>query len=194
MTIDENLNWKEHIDQTCVKLSKLNGILYRVRHNLTTEAMISIYYTLCYTHLTYCVSIWASTWPSFLNKLTIAQNKNFRCIFFLNKFDSTINIVSEANILKFPFIHKLFTLLLIFTNVGQNTILKKVENVTHTRSHNINLNCAVLRTTLFKNSVVSYGPKLFNGLPLDNKVLLTTANIRKFKREIKNYLLNQQNR
>lgn len=57
VTIDENLNWKEHIDQTCVKLSKLNGILYRVRHNLTTEAMISIYYTLCYTHLTYCVSI-----------------------------------------------------------------------------------------------------------------------------------------
>lgn len=83
VTIDENLNWKHHIDQTCLKLSKIIGILYRIRHSLTTEGMISIYYTLCYTHLTYCIPIWASTWPSFLRKLTVTQNKIFRCIYFL---------------------------------------------------------------------------------------------------------------
>lgn len=83
ITVDDNLNWKRHIDLTCTKLSKVTGVLYRIRHNLTIEAMISIYYTLCYPHLTYCVSVWASTWPTFLNRLNILQNKVIRCMFFL---------------------------------------------------------------------------------------------------------------
>ena len=83
--IDENLNWKTHIDKICLKISKLKGILYKIRHNLTTESMISIYYTLCYPHLIYCVPIWVSTWSSFTKKLSIAKKKNFRCIFFFFK-------------------------------------------------------------------------------------------------------------
>ena len=81
--IDENLNFKHNIDEICLKLSKISGIFYRIRHNLTTQAMLSIYYTLCYPHLLYCVSIWASTWPSFLLQLNVAQNKNFRSMYFL---------------------------------------------------------------------------------------------------------------
>lgn len=40
ITIDDNLNWKRHIDLTCAKLSKVTSVLYRIRHNLTTEALI----------------------------------------------------------------------------------------------------------------------------------------------------------
>ena len=46
-------------------------------------------------------------------------------------------------------------------------MFRLIENVTHTRSNNINLICPIFRTTLFKNSVISFGPKLFNSLPLD---------------------------
>lgn len=77
ITIDENLNFRQHIDHICTKLSKITGILYRIRHNLTTHAMICIYYTLFYPHLFYCVPIWACTWPSFPNKLEIAQKNVF---------------------------------------------------------------------------------------------------------------------
>lgn len=190
--IDENLNWKYHIDQTCLKLSKITGILYRIRHNLTTQSLISIYYTLCYPHLIYCVSIWASTWPSFLTKVTVMQNKILRCIFFLKKFESTSHIYSVENILKFPFIHKYFTLLLIYKNLSITAVFRIVENEAHTRSNNINLRCPQFRTILFKNSVICFGPKLFNSLPLNKKVLLTTANNFQYKREIKRFLLTQQ--
>lgn len=190
--VDEHLNWKHHIDQTCIKLSKITGILYRVRHNLTKEAMVSIYFTLCYPHLMYCVPIWACTWPSFLHRITVVQNKIFRCIYFLKKFDSTTEIFNQAKILRFPFIHKFFTLLLIFKNIQRNEIFKLVETVPHTRSNNVNLVCPVFRTTLFQNSVVNYGPKLFNSLPHDLKILLTSNKFR-FKQEIKKYLLLQQN-
>lgn len=44
--VDENLNWKLHIDDITLKVSKICGIMYKIRHNLTTDALISIYYTL----------------------------------------------------------------------------------------------------------------------------------------------------
>ena len=190
---DENLNWKIHIDKVCLKISELNGILYKIRHKLTTESMISIYHTLCYPHLTYCVPIWASTWPSFTKKLSIAQNKIFRCIFFMQKFESTNQVFIDKNILKFPYIHKYFTLLMIFKSQGKNSIFNIINNNINTRNNNINLVCPTFRTVSYSNSVISLGPKMFNSLPLDKKLLLTTANISRYKQEIKKILLLQQN-
>ena len=181
--LDENLNFKYHIDQTLTKFSKITGILYRVRNSLTQEAMISIYFTLCYPHLTYCVSVWGCTWPSFLNRLAVAQNKIFRCIFFLKKIDSTSNLLDELKILKFANIHKYFLLLLLYKCQGQNQLFKLVENPSHTRSHNINLICPIFRTILYKNCIFSFGPKLFNALPLELKVLLKNSNIILFKQK-----------
>ncbi len=84
------------------------------------------------------------------------------------------------------------TLLLISKNIHRNNIFKVIDNVSHTRSNNVDLNCPVFRTTLFQNSVIHCGPKLFNSLPYDLKILITT-NKSRFKHEIKNYLLRQQN-
>ena len=193
ITIDQNLNFKQHIDQTCLKVSKITGILYRIRHNLTTEAMISIYYTLCHPHLMYCVSVWACTWPSFLSRLSVAQNKILRCIFFLKKFDSTSYIYSEFKLMKFTSIHKYFMLLLIYKSLKQNMIFRLIDNTVNTRNNNINLVCPVFRTTLFKVSIINLGPTFFNGLPLDIKVLLTSESFEVFKKNIKAYMISQHN-
>lgn len=114
-------------------------------------------------------------------------------MFFLKRFDSTANIYLENNILKFKFIHQYFTLLLILKNQGHNIIFRLVDNVTDTRSNNVNLVCPVFRTELFKNCVISYAPSLFNIMPNDKKVILQSTNILKYKKEMRNNLLNQQN-
>ena len=192
--IDENLNWKLHIDEICFKVAKTCGIMYKIRYNLTTEALISIYYTLCYPYLTYCVPIWASTWPSFLKKVIITQNKIVRCISFSGKYDSVTEIMSSMNILKFDLIYKYFSLLLIYKmsvhHIG-NDIFNFVSNVHLTRSNDIDLCCPQFRTALFKNSILCSGPKLFNGLPLNKKTMLKSHNYLSFKREIKKYLHQQ---
>ena len=46
LVIDENLNWKFHLEQLAVKLRKVNGILSKLRHFLTTVTLKSIYYAL----------------------------------------------------------------------------------------------------------------------------------------------------
>ena len=40
--IDENINWCHHINNVCTKISRICGILYRVRHQLTTESLLGI--------------------------------------------------------------------------------------------------------------------------------------------------------
>lgn len=44
--VDEYLNWKTHIEFVSTNLSKICGILYRVRHQLTQKALVNVYYTL----------------------------------------------------------------------------------------------------------------------------------------------------
>ena len=72
VTIDENLNWKRHMQSVCLNLSNTCGILYRIRYNLTTEALRSLYYSLCYPYLIYCLSIWECTWPTVVREISVA--------------------------------------------------------------------------------------------------------------------------
>lgn len=171
------------------------GILYRVRHQLTTESMLSIYYTLCYPHLIYCVSIWGSTWPSFLSELLIAQNKIVRCIMFMRNFESVNHIYPQLNILNFRLIKKYFVLLLIYKNVKVfpgNNIFTLVDNAHNTRNNNINLVCPQFRTTLYNKSVLCDGPQVWNSLPADLKKITFTDNLLQFKTKIKSYLYSSQ--
>lgn len=196
VVIDKNLNWNYQINNVYLKLSRMCGMLYKVRNHLTTEAMLSIYYTLCYPHLIYCVSVWACTWPSFLTKLKIVQNKILRCIFYLGKFESTATVYSEHKLLKFYSIHKCFLLLFIFKNITyqQGTpVFKSLETPYRTRNNSSNLVCPQYRTTLFKYSIFYFGPKLWNSLPNDINTLCNSSSILQFKIKIKKHLLTLQN-
>ncbi len=140
--IDENLNCRTQIDNVYMKLSRMCGILYKISEQLTAEALLSIYYTLYYPYFNYCVSVWACTWPSFVTKLKVIQNKILRCIFYMGKFDSTSAVYSEHKLLNFFDIHKCFVLLSIFKfmkNFPGNNLFTYVESPYATRGANLNL-------------------------------------------------------
>ena len=193
--IDENINWNNQITFVATKLSKMSGILYRIRENLTREALISVYYTLCFPHLIYCVSVWACTWPSFLKKITVAQNNILRCLFYMNKFDSTQPIFSTQKFLTFENIHKYFLLLFIYKYIKQDhdSQLFRLVNTSHnTRSNTVNLICPQFSTSLFNNSVLCFGPSLWNSLTTDIKSLVNSGTLSLFKRHVKTHLFNLQ--
>lgn len=193
--IDEHINWNCHINSVVTKLSRMGGILYRVRDYLTQDALFSIYYTLCYPHLLYCVSIWGSTWPSYLDKVTAAQKKLFRTFFSLGKYDTTNIIFSTSNFLTFTNIYKYFLLLFIYKciKVYQGINIFRLLNFNqNTRGNNLNLFCPQFRTTLFRNSLLCSGPHLWNSLPTEIKELVNNGHVFLFKRTIKKYLLSLQ--
>ena len=67
--IDEGLTWKSHISYICKKISKSVGIMYRFRFFLSWNTKKSLYYTLIYPYLTYCTTVWSSTYVTNLNRI-----------------------------------------------------------------------------------------------------------------------------
>lgn len=193
--IDKNLNWGYHIEDVCMKISRLCGLLYKIRHYLTSEAMFSIYYTLCYPYLIYCVSVWGCTWPSFLSKVKIAQNKVFRCIFHLCKYDSTVSITSQNKLLNFASIRQYFLILTIYKSLFANNsskLFKRNIDSRNTRSSTINLVCPRHRTQLFKHSIFCTGPHIWNSLPHKIKANMYNGTINMFKTKLKKHVFDVQ--
>ena len=95
--VDEHLNWKTHIKSVCMKLSKASGILHRVRYQLTQKTLMNLYYTLCYHHMIYCVSMWGCTWPSFVKEV-VAQKRVVRIMCFKGKYDHTADLFTDLHL------------------------------------------------------------------------------------------------
>ena len=57
--IDSNLNWKEHLNATAIKLNKANAILSKVRHYVNESTLKSIYYAIFESHFNYASIVWA---------------------------------------------------------------------------------------------------------------------------------------
>lgn len=189
--IDENLNWKHHIQSVCTNLSKTCGILYRVRQNLTSEALRSLYYSLCYPYLIYCLPIWGCTWPTIVNNVYVAQKKIIRTMAYKGKYDSTDLLFKELNILKFDLLLKYFTALTIYKYVNDNDLNNVLFTVFHhsqgTRGNHLNLLCPQPRTTLYKHSIHCVGPNVWNVLP---DYIKNSPSYNIFKCKMKKYLFN----
>ena len=51
MKIDENLNWKIHLDHVPSKLNRANAVLAKIRHFVKSENLRSTYFTIFHSHL-----------------------------------------------------------------------------------------------------------------------------------------------
>ena len=61
--LDENLAWNKHIANVARKISKSIGIIHKSSFFLPLASLQTLYFSLIYPYLVYCVSVWASTYP-----------------------------------------------------------------------------------------------------------------------------------
>lgn len=57
----ENLSWNTHIDNLALELSRSLGCLYRISSLIPLWLKVSLYYTLFYSRLSYCILVWGTT-------------------------------------------------------------------------------------------------------------------------------------
>ena len=56
--IDENLSWKNHIAMVTNKLSKISGVLHRLKYIYPQHVLVAIYKSLFILHLNYGSLLW----------------------------------------------------------------------------------------------------------------------------------------
>ena len=149
-----------------MKLSKASGILHRVRYQLTQKTLMNLYYTLCYPHMIYCVSVWGCTWSSFVKEVVVAQKRVVRIMCFKGKYDHTADLFTDLHLLDFLSIHKYFLLLAIFKSIhiqvpsNSVSVFSSMAHAHSTRGSVASLVCPLACTMLCLNSLLCAGSKL----------------------------------
>ena len=97
-----NLNFRKHIEVIENKLSRSLAILFKLKPVLPQNALLKLYNAMVHPYLIYGPVAWSSTFPSYIEKLNILQNKAVKLIGGANYLDRAIPYNSKLNILKLP--------------------------------------------------------------------------------------------
>ena len=93
--LDETLSWKPHISQVASKVSKSVGVIHKSSFCLTRTALCTLYYSLIYSYLQYCMLVWGSTYPTHLRRLVLLQKRIIRII-SKKGIDAHINLLFKS--------------------------------------------------------------------------------------------------
>ena len=137
--MDDCLIWKLHISELRKKLNKSVGMIYKMQKLCPECVLLSLYYSLIYTHLSYGICAWGTAEDSYLEKIRVSQNKALRAITGSQFTASTDPLYNNLNVLKLDDIFQIQYASLMFDQDHGNlpscfkTYLRKVEDI---HSHN----------------------------------------------------------
>ena len=111
--IDNKLTFKSHIKEISRKISKSVGIIRKISF-FPRFILKSLYYTLVYPYLTYCIQAWGYVCATTLNPIIVLQKKVVRIINGSDFYAHTNNIFNNLTILKLEYIFKYHCALFIY--------------------------------------------------------------------------------
>ena len=191
---NNRLNFHEHIKILEVKIARSVGILNKLKYFLPSSGLLKLYYALIHSHFNYGLAVWGTTYPTYLNKLKLLQNKAIRIVTFSHKSTSSKPLYIKSNILPLPKLFE-FEIVKIVYFYKFNLLPKIFDNYfsyaksCHSRTTRFSLNNQ-LTISLFKSnqtqrSIKYIGPKIWNSISHNLRIM--TFN--KFKKHYKSALL-----
>ena len=112
--IDENLTWKQHMLYMTDKIAKSTGILSKIRHYISNNLLITLYYTLIYPYLYYANIVWANNYTTRLEKILKIQKKAIRIIIYSPYNSPSLPLFKKLKILNINQINDLHISLFMF--------------------------------------------------------------------------------
>ena len=100
---DENLSWKNHTKMIANKISRVTGILYRLKSVFPKEVLVTLYKTLIASYIHYGLLVWGMD----CNRIEGLQKKAIRLITNSSYFAHTTPLFKEEKLLKVQDIFKL---------------------------------------------------------------------------------------
>ena len=191
--MDDQLNWKSHITYISGKISKVIGILKKVKQSVGTTILRNLYYALIYPYFTYCNVTWAANYRSNLDCLVKLQKRIVRIISNSNFNEHTAQIFCDLHIMKFESIHKFVTGVFMFKTI--NNLMPNFMRDLFVENQNIhdydtrqkhNIHIFNYRTNIKFFSIKSNGPIVWNEIPHH---IRQVPSIHIFKRKLKNILM-----
>lgn len=177
--IDETINWKTNISHIHTKLCRSIYIVNKVKNILPKSALLTLYYSLFHSHITYGLSIWGNSDSS--NKIfklqktiiRIINKRSYRShteILFKNSKIPKLEDLYKLHIILFMHDYRNYKLPISFANQYKTSILNRKNNFYQETPR-----------TKFSSQLPKHKfPKIWNCLP-DNLKCLASRNILKHR-------------
>ena len=101
--IDKCLSWKAHTEKIGKKISKVTGVMNRLKHFVPSKTLLLLYNSLVFPHLIYGILLWGHK----SNKIQKLQRKSVRTVAKAKYNSDPIPLMKKFNILKVQDILKL---------------------------------------------------------------------------------------
>lgn len=193
LTLNENLNWKNHINKISNKISSSVGILNKLKYFLPQQIKILIYNALILSHLNFCIIVWGYQ----CERIIKLQKKAIR-ILSLSKYNAhTEPLFKELKLLKVKDILKLQELKFYY-KYRNNKLPYYLQNMpfnynidTHSYATRIRLNIHHPRAKHeYAKQCIRYDlPMVINSTPLIILEKIDTHSLQGFAGYIKQYFL-----
>ena len=192
LTINEKLNWKDHVHKVCSKISKVNNILATTRNYLSSSILMKIYNSLILSRINYGILCWGFEHKRIyhLQKRAIRlvskarYNSHTDPLFIKLK---TLNVKDIFNIqcLKFFFNHENNCLPQYF----QNFIVRNITGHTHNTRHRNEFRSENIIRTSSGRTLRHALPKLIQTIPRQILNTIYTHSLQTVKRKLKLHYL-----
>ena len=190
VTLDEHLNWNEHVENVCTSLKKCYGIFYGIKKYINTQQVRTIYYSLVYSKIIYALAAYGHTKRENIIKIQTLQNKLLRILAKKHYMYPTNRLHNELKILKVEDLvdQELLTFTFNFRNerlppkfdnyFSFRSNLQKIQ----TRNIKNHMITPIARTNYGEQTVKVKGSLLWNQLPTS---LSTLSNVKLFRKKWK---------
>ena len=116
LQLNYNLKWITHINYVSLKISKVTGLLYKLKSVYPITILKSIYNTLVLPHINYCILSWGSQ----IDRIHLLQKRAIRNISKSNFRAHTEPLFKEYNLLKVQDIYYIAVLKFYFKLVNNH--------------------------------------------------------------------------
>lgn len=181
LTMDRQLNWKDHIEGLCKKVSSSAYALYKLTSVVNIDAVLTSYHSLTASVLRYGIIFWGNSTNSIM--VFKAQKRCVRSMFGLQSTDSCKPYFLKHKILTLPSLYILEVSLFVHKN--PQLFQRMCDVVKRNRRNNNRLCLHSAKTTLMTKSLLCMAPKIYNKLPQEIK----TYDLTTFKRALRALLV-----
>ena len=171
MYLDENLNWKCHVEYIINKLVKLRGAFNYLSKVIDDKCIKQLYYAYVYPYIQYGVEVYGNCGETVIRRLQTQQNKLLKILCQKDRTYGTNQLHKELKLLKCKDIYHYFVGIFVYKQ--QNYMLPEIFNKYYNCNHNIcvrhtrqskDLYVPLFRTKVGQNSLRYTGAKLWNNL------------------------------
>ena len=192
--LDSNLSWKFHIEYVALKISKIIGVIARLRHFVPLCTLLNIYRSLIFPYMSHGLAAWGQAAKTHLHKLLVLQKRVLRLMYFSEPRAHTVSLFITSNILPINMLY-VETVSSLMYDVSRLSVPSNISDLftkvnkihTHKTRSSSSGNFYIKSSSLSLNqrSFARFGAKLWNSYPDKFRQLPKSA----FKKHVHESLL-----